>query len=243
MRIVYLDETGTAPPEQVRIVAGIIVEADQELAALDAQLSALIEASVPEQLRDGFYLHAKDIANGRFKDYDGVWAMPDRREFIIAALNILRDTNIPIVCGTCFKDAISLDRYDAELAKSRTRRDQVEHAIAFGTAVNRADWFIERYLQGKEKAIVIAEDHDLRRRLRPAGLAYRGQEVAISQKPSADDIDAGVKPADAILTLKHIIDVPHFVPKLSATIPRYANAPMLQFADLLGFKIEVRRLI
>jgi hypothetical protein len=76
-RFAYLDETGLANPvhEPFLVVAGVLVNADQHITALER----LADRVIPDKFRDGFYFHAKDLfpgagkvfgKNGPLHDYD-----------------------------------------------------------------------------------------------------------------------------------------------------------------------------
>ena len=83
VRLVYLDESGTSNPEQepVLVVAGVIVNADQDWLGLDRHLKSIMRKRLPEDLSTGIF-HAKDIWHGEKKFYRAKWPLTKRMEII-----------------------------------------------------------------------------------------------------------------------------------------------------------------
>lgn len=86
MRLVYFDEAGISNPkhEPFLVVAGVIVNADRCLNALERHLEKLVTRHIPEENRGGFVFHATEIFNGgkTIVRSDPRWT-PERR-FVIA---------------------------------------------------------------------------------------------------------------------------------------------------------------
>lgn len=61
MRFIYVDEAGTAPKEKIRIVVGVIVEADQQLEKMEREVRKIYDWLVPSDIRKNFIFHATDI--------------------------------------------------------------------------------------------------------------------------------------------------------------------------------------
>ena len=66
MRFVYLDESGVGDPkrEPFLVVAGVIVHADIQLKAIEKYLASMVECFVPPDKKEGFFFHARELANG-----------------------------------------------------------------------------------------------------------------------------------------------------------------------------------
>ena len=66
VRYVYLDESGTGDlaKEPNLVVAGVIVNADKQLKKVENHLLDLVQEYVPSDKQEGFYFHAKVLANG-----------------------------------------------------------------------------------------------------------------------------------------------------------------------------------
>jgi hypothetical protein len=110
MRLVYMDETGISHgrDEPFAIVAGIIVDPDRKLTAIERHLECILERHIPAQLCDGFVFHAKEIFNGGGKvfkrekpDMVGPVEWPLERRLAIAddLADIPRRFDLPIALG------------------------------------------------------------------------------------------------------------------------------------------------
>lgn len=75
MRVVYLDETGHSFKEPHAAVAGVLLDPDQQWAAL-AQSIDHLKKDVPEQFRNGFFFHASDLFGGG--KWRSTWPDEDR---------------------------------------------------------------------------------------------------------------------------------------------------------------------
>ena len=66
LRLVYLDEAGLSKPseEPFLVVAGIIVDADKKLTAIERHLERIAVRNIRSEMLDGFVFHAKEIFNG-----------------------------------------------------------------------------------------------------------------------------------------------------------------------------------
>lgn len=227
MRLIYVDEAGTSAREPVRVVASVIVNADEQYRILDEQISSAVAQHVPEALRPGYVVHAKEIFNGGKRVDRTTWPFESRREFLSSLLRIPRENAVPISVGFVFSDVYSSEmppREDLDLVT-------LQHSIAFSSCVERADLFLRKYLNGNEVGLVVSEDVPERRRfLSLTGLLHRSQPMFLPagwQRPNRLEHDLGLKPPDKDLEIRNIIDVPHFVAK--------GQAPMLQLADVCAF--------
>src|SRR6266851_1208672 len=101
MRLVYLDEAGIGSPlaEPYLIIAGVIINADQDWCPLQRHIKALRRKYLPTEDQDDFVFHAKDVLHGTgyFKKERYKWPR-DRR---IGVLNDLSDIprrfHLPVV--------------------------------------------------------------------------------------------------------------------------------------------------
>ena len=66
MRLIYLDEAGISNIKQEPFVtmAGIIVHGDSQLRDVERRLKKLVKKHIPEELREDFVFHAKEIFHG-----------------------------------------------------------------------------------------------------------------------------------------------------------------------------------
>jgi hypothetical protein len=109
VRLVYMDEAGISNPkhEPFLTFAGIVVDADSKLNAIEKHLESLISRHIPERLRHGFIFHATEIftcgkiLRKQHADFIGPWEWPlDRRLKIaddIAAM--IKKFDLPIAMG------------------------------------------------------------------------------------------------------------------------------------------------
>lgn len=237
VRLIYVDEAGTSASEPVLVVAAVIVEPDVQLQAIEADLSRLIAKHVPEQLQPNFYIHATEIFSGGKRIKRDEWAFSERLEFLKLLLGIPIANNVPIVLSCEVKkdrsDTLDISAFGIPTAQQSRFRAQLAHVMNFSAVTERADLFLRRYLKGKEKGIVIAEDlPEMRKLLTHGGLFYRDYHKGVTfgsdmLRKSASQERLGVEPSPVEYRIDHIIDVPHFVKK--------EQAPMLQLADLCAF--------
>ena len=64
MRLVYLDESGISDNEPFTVVAGIIINADEQGKSVAEYLNSLLLEYVPVEHHVGFAFHAKDVFHG-----------------------------------------------------------------------------------------------------------------------------------------------------------------------------------
>jgi hypothetical protein len=237
-RMIYVDEAGTSPAEPVRVVAAVIVHPDNEARHLVAEMKRIFDERVPAQLRSNFVFHAKDLFNPPKKHahkYDG-WNFEDRLDLIkeIVCLPFVYD--IPIALGVHFNNAYD-DKggYTADLADILgTNKATIEHAKAFQQCLERADYFIRKYLDADETAIVVAEDINERKKIACAiGMMPKSHKFFLNPEHlirSPAEIELGISNEMHLIQIDRILDVPHFVDK--------SGAPLLQLSDACAFSFR-----
>jgi hypothetical protein len=106
-----------------------------------------------------------------------------------------------------------------------------EHGEAFGSCLEKSDLFLRKYLNGKERGVVVAEDVPHNKKfLTSAGLFHRRQALQLEPEhlaPSRQDVALGLQPEPTTLQITKIIDHPNYVTK--------NGAPLLQLADACAF--------
>lgn len=71
VRTIYVDESGTdAVKNPTAVVVGIIIDADRQWEKVEAYVKSLIDEYIPEDSRDGFPFHAKDMWHGTGKIFN-----------------------------------------------------------------------------------------------------------------------------------------------------------------------------
>ena len=148
-RLTYMDEAGTSAHEPFAVVSAAIIHADEQLHRVREYLSHLIVKHIPENDRDKFVFHAKDIWQGT-KYFKG-WDFEKR----IAILDDLASTpsvlKIPIAIGVVKKEGKDNTSDAPKLSK-----DDYCHALAFAQCCG----MIERFMREKtnENTILVVED-------------------------------------------------------------------------------------
>ena len=66
MRLVYVDEAGISDKKQepFLVVAGVIIDTDKQLVALERHLDKIVARHIPPQHRENFVFHASHLFNG-----------------------------------------------------------------------------------------------------------------------------------------------------------------------------------
>lgn len=159
VRLIYVDEAGLskAVEEPFVIVGGVIVHADAQLIPLEEALDALVEKWIPEEHREGFVFHAKDLFNGGGKVFDRKdprWTLERRLELAdeLAALPVVY--GLTLALGMADK---ALDRRPANVPLAGWMA--FNHAVAFlGCALTAEHWM--RTACPGEVCMMISEDND-----------------------------------------------------------------------------------
>lgn len=229
MRFIYLDEAGTAPMEPVRVVAGVIVEADNQLAEIERELKKIYETFVPDALKGRFQFHATEIWSTKILPDGSNWPLQERLDLIKAVISLPRAMNIPIVFAKNMKGTFDPPPKELKMSSS-----QFEHFMTFVDAIERADHFIRTRLSGKEVGAIVAENV-------PAMQIHLSKAIDVCRKMSGTKLPKegllqdrqqklmGVH-EDKILLLTNIVNTPLFVKK--------GAAPMLDIADACAFAIR-----
>jgi hypothetical protein len=101
MRLVYLDEAGTGSPlvEPYLVIAGVIINADQDWRPLQRHIKALRRKYLPSEDQDNFIFHATDVSNGTgyFKKDRYKWPRDKRIPILRDLSDIPRRFHLPIV--------------------------------------------------------------------------------------------------------------------------------------------------
>lgn len=117
--------------ERITVVAGVIIEADSQLEDVERYVLDLIDEYVPEQYREGFAFHGKDLFHGSGR------TPFDRRHFPLeTAHGILKPLLmipakflLPIVYG--FHDKNSLPEFNKTHSRFPMLVSAAHHAFAY----------------------------------------------------------------------------------------------------------------
>lgn len=152
VRLIYMDESGTAPNARVAVVAAAIIHGDEQGLAAEADHRALLEKHVPEAQREGFVFHATEMLYGSKRVDKETWPYDDRRAAVEDVLGMARRLNIPVAFA--YVRRVPGDDY------------RVAHMVAFGMCVSAVDRYLETFC-GNEVGILFAEDtQEMKKRLK-----------------------------------------------------------------------------
>lgn len=221
MHYVYVDEAGTKANDPVRVVAGIIVEADLQYPVVEQEIDSLLQ-TVPERHRrkPGFVLHAKSIFHGE----EGLredWDWTARRQLVKNLVLLPLRLRIPVCMGLA-RTAIPLDPgYGLSLVDHH-------HMIAFSLCVAHADRYVVEHGRPKEVVTLVVENIPERERFLRAAfdmLRQQGKRVPMHHvTPSEWGLAETVE-----YRITGVKDGPHFVSKV--------NGPLLWIADACAFAL------
>lgn len=171
-KVAYLDEAGMSSAEQEPywVVAGVIVDLDRQWALLDAELDH-IRQLLPEEKRDGFVFHAKELFNGGKHLPRSEWPIERKLPIIDRLLSIPGKFELPICWGLVDKG-----EFQAQLPREPTAKELMVagYAVAFTHAAIQLElWMRER--SPDEVAQITAEDRDL---VRSSVRGFRGLSAA-----------------------------------------------------------------
>lgn len=217
VRFAYLDEAGISSfkHEPVAVVAGVIVHADRQWRSLYEHFEDLQNRFVPEENRDGFVFHAKDIWHGNGVFDRDKWK-GDRREVLRELCNTVRKFQLPVIYGLSHKpkvlDALSnVDEHSQEVT-------WVSYMAAFADCAISAEKWMRKYAEHEVISLILENNAQLKK------YAHALHKELIKKSPIAELCYVKEIP------FTKIIDAPSFMEK--------DDAPPLQLADLCAFLIK-----
>ena len=215
--LVYLDESGTSRGERSAVVAGVVIDGDNQLVALEEHMERLVERHIPRDNREDFFFHATNIWSGNkyYKDR-GVWPLDRRLAILHDLVEIPQQFDIPVVFGYCPRD--ELITVPDDFTMDERQHDAVIHSIAFFECACVVEK-IMRELWPDETALLIAEDRPEVRNI----VRYVHSWMRSGKAPSQGD-------AGEYLPLSHIRDTVHWAGKMQSR--------HLQLADICAFVIR-----
>jgi Protein of unknown function (DUF3800) len=222
LRTIYLDETGISANDKIALVAGVIINEDEQWKSVEAAVSDLIDKYVPEEHRDGFSFHAKDLyhCSGKVFDHKKFGYPRERaREALKELLSIPRRFRLPISIGYVSKPAM-------EISPEFMPRDAASffHGYAYFMCVMSAEIYMVDRCGPKDLARLVAENNtDTHKVIKEAHKVLRGKADHSSVKGITDQLES----MKAYLPIRRIVDTVHFVEK--------DDAILLQLADACAF--------
>jgi len=224
MRLVYLDESGIAQRQQepVLVVAGVIVEADSQVKAVEQHLLSLIEKHIPDQARGGFSFHAADIFGGSKFYKRTEWPLDRRLAIADDLASIPRTYDLPIVYAVLRKE-----KFDGMLDKEalqhlpKINMSVLQHASAFVTCGMKIETWMRANAENERCMLVVENNEEAKSFISSLQADYQNPKVI-------DILDDDV--ARSCFPYEKIMHTPLFENKSSNTI--------LQVADFCAFVLK-----
>jgi len=222
MRLVYLDEAGVSNPQQEPhlVVAGVILNGDQDWQPIDRHLKSICRRFLPEDDRDGFVFHAKDLWHGSGYFKRDVWPRDKRMAIMQEIAGIPNRFHLYVVAGAIDRLAMQ----DALKKRSPNMGSKViaawTHAEAYIKVAADVDSWMQRDAP-EEVAMLIAENTEpTKRALKLVHAGFR----------TDDDEYWHVPRQWRVFTARRIVDTVHFAEKEESSI--------LQVADMCAFVMK-----
>jgi hypothetical protein len=225
LRSIYLDETGISENDQLALVAGVIINDDEQFSSVESAIQDLVKQYIPEEHQNGFCFHAKELFFGTgpvFKDRDKY--PPERRfEALRAVLELPRALQLPVSMGYVWKDqAQAPSEYNARA------RSAFYHGFANFMCVIAAEKYMIDICGPKDLARLVAElNADNQKVLEMAHEILRGR----GDQTNIQNITGQLEYVRPYLPVRRIKDGISFMKK--------RDAPILQIADACAFILRV----
>jgi len=168
LRLVYLDEAGLSKPSQepFLVVAGVIVDPDRKLIAIERHIARIAQRYLPEEHLAGFVFHAAELFNGGGKVFErkrpnfiGPIEWPIERRLLIAdeLAKIPRKFDLDIALGWINRQEVA-DIYELPKDITPAKKTIVEHVLSYAQAAAMVEhWMREN--ASDEVCLLIAEDN------------------------------------------------------------------------------------
>ena len=175
-RFVYLDESGISNPrhEPVVVVAGVIVDADKQLTALERAIEKLADRMIPASHREGFFFHAKDLFGGKgpiFSHRANLFTFEQRLSIADELAAIPRRLRLPVVFGAVNREAWPIS-FDGSNMTTKERLDGAHLSAFMVCSIDVEQWM--RTNAPTEATILIVENNDeMKKRMKETLNQYR----------------------------------------------------------------------
>jgi Protein of unknown function (DUF3800) len=216
VRRAYVDEAGMSANEPFMVVAGVIVDPDKQWRAIHDELDD-IRSMLPENIRQDFVFHAKELYNGGKNLPRHEWPLERKLPMINRLLEIPRKFSLPICLGYVEKSKFPL----TPLERTPSAQELLvgAYAVCFAQASIRVEMWM-RQNAPDEVADIVAEDLDLvRAAVKEAQTEYRHKDA--KKRLGVDE---------RYFPFTTIIDAPTFQIKTEASL--------LQVADMCAYTIR-----
>jgi hypothetical protein len=152
VRHAYLDEAGTDEKATRLVVAGIIINLDQDWRPAQLELHRLATKWLPDRDPREVIFHVKDVMNGK-KDFARYKDSDERLKILEDLSELPSKLRLPIACG--FINKLAPDGAE-QLTRAELLRNH--YAMAFGLCLLAVEKYMREHAAPSELANVIAED-------------------------------------------------------------------------------------
>jgi len=156
MRFIYVDETGISVNDSIALVAGVIINADEQWKAVEKHIVELIDEYIPKEHQERFSFHATDLYHGSGKVFGGgKYPRARAREALKHLVSIPRKFGLPITVGYIDKRLASVPEDFAPRARDKAA---LYHSCAFALCAVEAERYM-RTMAPDEVAQMVAENN------------------------------------------------------------------------------------
>jgi len=141
-----IDEAGISASDKAVVVAGVVVDPDNQFSEAERAVYNAIRNHIPKHLQDDFSFHAKDVY-GKLRKKEK-WEWSDCNRITDAWLQIALDLKLPVVLTWVAKPQKLDGQYEL---------NDEAHMLAFAECAQGIDEFMRSYAK-EEVASLIAED-------------------------------------------------------------------------------------
>jgi hypothetical protein len=220
VRLVYMDEAGLSNPkhEPVLAVAGVIVDADRKLIAVERHIEKLAARWIPDEQRQGFVFHATELFNGGgkvFRRHDPDWPLAKRLEIANSLADMPRRFGLPVAVGFINR---TNDPGIQRIVEGTDTRDPTvaAHLLAFMSCAMQVEHWMRQNTSGEVCMLIVEDNEQARRVIR--------EQLTELQKPDSGSLDESHKKH---FPLRKIKQHPLFEPKQPRSV--------LQLADFCAY--------
>jgi hypothetical protein len=220
VRLIYLDEAGISNPDEepYLVIAGIIINPDQDWIALQRHLQSLVRkylGHLPTQDRDNFVFHAKDIFHGSGHFPRATWDRSKRMELLVTLSEIPKRFHLPVVFGFVSRSVAAAIYRGTFSGISESEILDLSHADAFAQVARSVDDWMEKNAPSEVAMLIGERSGRIDNLLKAIHHAYSRYSDYVEK-----------------YTIKNIVDTVHFAGKKESVL--------LSIADMCAFIVKRR---
>lgn len=217
VRLVYVDEAGISDKRQepFLVVAGVIIDADKQLVALERHLDKIVARHIPPEHHGNFVFHASHLFNGGGKVFtrdNPEWPLQKRLAIADELAAIPAKFRIPLPM-TWVERANFPSNAEYRSIRTDAEKTLAAHVAAFVACAIQVEQWMRRQTNGEVCMMVVEDNDNARRFIRQFQNYYQTQDVA-------KDLDAEARKFFPFRRIKHD---PLFEPKKRSSILQLAD--------------------